>query len=829
MASLSVRDITIGEGEVFVDVVVRLDAPSANTVTVSYSYSTSTTNVGSDFPAFGGNLTFAPGETLKSVRVQLRDDTTVEGPENFQFVLRNATGATLSRAEAEITIIDNDTIVETPRLFVDDVWIDEKQGTASFVVRLGQGLGESANSGVSVAYSTRDGTAIAGQDFVAASGTLTFAPGESVKTVVVDLIDDALAEPVERFDFVLSNPVGAAIGDGQARGEIALSDGTISAQPRISVADITASEADRFIDVPVRLHAPSANTVTVSYSYSTSTTNVGSDFPAFGGNLTFAPGETLKSVRVQLRDDTTVEGPENFQFVLRNATGATLSRAEAEITIIDNDTIVETPRLFVDDVWIDEKQGTASFVVRLGQGLGESANSGVSVAYSTRDGTAIAGQDFVAASGTLTFAPGESVKTVVVDLIDDALAEPVERFDFVLSNPVGAAIGDGQARGEIALSDGTISAQPRISVADITASEADRFIDVPVRLHAPSANTVTVSYSYSTSTTNVGSDFSAFGGNLTFAPGETLKSVRVQLRDDTTVEGPENFQFVLRNATGASLANSSAQMTILDDDGVRPLLSHGRSNDLYVIDSAAVDFLEAADGGFDTVRSSVSFTLPPSLEGVILAGNALNAVGNDAANFFRGNALNNTIDGRGGIDTVAFTGRDIDYTISGSVASWTVFRAGEGTDALLSIERLQFSNTILAFDTTPSGNTWGAYALLNAAFDAQPSPTLLGQWTAQLDQLGSLEELARAMIQFYAPGVPNEALVAHLWSTVVEQPLSDVDLAGFVGLIESGALSQASLMVLAATHPLNTAEFVQLVGQPTALDPMWFPIPGGWS
>ena len=64
------------------------------------------------------------------------------------------------------------------------------------------------------------------------------------------------------------------------------------------------------------------------------------------------------------------------------------------------------------------------------------------------------------------------------------------------------------------------------------------------------------------------------------------------------------------------------------------------------------------------------------------------------------------------------------------------------------------------------------------------------------------------------------------WSTVAEAPISPADLAAFVGLIDSGSYTQASLTVLAAMHPFNTDEFVALVGQPMLLGSSWFPLPG---
>jgi len=825
MANLLIDPVVADESSDFVDIVVRLDAAAPSVVTVTYDSSNSTAG-GNDYVYPGGTLTFQPGETSKTVRVQLRPDPAVEPPEVFFFTLRSATGAAIATPATPITLIDNDTVVATPRLFVDDLHVDEKQGVAQFIVRLGRDLGESSNTAVSVRYTTRDLSATAGQDYAATSGLLTFEPGQSVKTVSVPLLDDGLAEGAERFELVLGEAVNASIAQGTALAQIALSDGVGSSQPRISVAPLTVGESNGFIDLPVRLHAPSTLPVTVSYDSSNSTAG-GNDHVYPGGTLIFQPGETLKTVRVQLRDDTGAEPPELFFFTLRNAVNATIETPAVPVTVVDNDTVVETPRLFVDDVHVDEKQGTAQFVVRLGRDLGEAANGVVTVAYTTRDGTALAGQDYAARSGTLSFQPGEVTKTITVDLIDDGLAEPTERFGLVLAAPVNAALGDAHAAAQIALSDGPGGSQPRVEVSPVTVSEGDRFVDLPVRLHAPTTLPVTVSYDSANSTAG-GNDYVYPGGTLVFQPGETLKSVRVQLRDDIVSEGTEVFSFVLRNATNATIPQPSVAVTILDNDGPRPLLSQGFGDDVYTIDTTAVDFIEAADGGFDVVRSSASFTLPAELEGIVLTGSALNATGNDRNNFFSGNASSNTIDGRGGIDTVALASRDSDYAVSGSVASRTITRAGEGTDTLLSIERLQFANVVQAWDTTPGGNTWGAFALLNAAFNQAPDLSLLGQWTSVLDRSnGNMDELARQLIQWYAPGVGNEALVVHLWSTVVETPITPGDLASFVGLIDNGTYTQASLAVLASTHPLNTDEFASLVGQPMLLDPAWFPLPGG--
>jgi peptide/nickel transport system substrate-binding protein len=118
--------------------------------------------------------------------------------------------------EASVRLV---TLCIRPEISVDDVGLDEDE-EATFTVRL-----SSEQTGqVTVGYQTADGTAVAGQDYTASSGTLTFAPGQRSKPVVVDVIDDGTAEPDEHFRLVLSAPSTGTLVDAEARATIAASD-----------------------------------------------------------------------------------------------------------------------------------------------------------------------------------------------------------------------------------------------------------------------------------------------------------------------------------------------------------------------------------------------------------------------------------------------------------------------------------------------------------------------------------------------------------------------------------------------------------------------------
>ncbi|MBK9574017.1 MAG: hypothetical protein IPO43_15430 [Rhodoferax sp.] len=266
---------------------MRLSAPGQNVVTVVYATAgVRAAGSGYDFENASGTLSFAVGETTKVVRVELTQYSAAEGLEHFRLNMSGAVNATIAKATAMVSIVDNDTLADTPGVFVRDVVVDEKAGTASFVVMLGGPKGQTSNSTVTVDYATGDATATAGSDYTASSGTLTFAAGETVKTVVVDITDDATTEGLERFNLNLSNASGATILDGVGVAEIGANDASALSLPQLTVADLVVSEGDGYVDIVVRLSAPGQNVVTVVYTTAgVSAAGSGYDFENASGTL----------------------------------------------------------------------------------------------------------------------------------------------------------------------------------------------------------------------------------------------------------------------------------------------------------------------------------------------------------------------------------------------------------------------------------------------------------------------------------------------------------------------------------------------------------------
>ena len=339
-------------------------------------------------------------------------------------------------------------------LSIDDVTVTEGHvGTvdAAFTVT----LSETTTDVVTVDFTTVPITAIDPDDYVSTSGTLTFQPGETTKPIVVKVEGESLDEDDETFGVDLSNAVNAPIAKSQGVGTITdddpLSSLSIAATP-ISVNEGDTGTVDATFTVT--LTPATGRTVSVGFATAPGGATSPADFAAKTGTLTFDPGETTQTIVVSVKGDTTVEPDETFHVDLAAAVKAVIGTTRATATIVDDDRGTIT----IGSVSVDEgNSGTvdATFPVT----LSAPATTTVTVGYATADDSATAPGDYIPASGTITWAPGESSKSVTIDVVGDTFPEPNETFKVNLANPVNAAIAVGSGTGTIA-DDGDIVGTP---------------------------------------------------------------------------------------------------------------------------------------------------------------------------------------------------------------------------------------------------------------------------------------------------------------------------------------------------------------------------------
>jgi hypothetical protein len=289
-------------------------------------------------------------------------------------------------------------------------------------------------SPIEVSYATTDGTAKAGEDYIAKSGTLTFAPGKTKKTVSVQVVGDDVMEPDEQFTITWSI-VGSTFSS-TATGTILTDD--LPAINASSASTLEGGSGDTSqLSFRVVLNPPVTFPVTVGYATKDDTAKAGTDYTTTAGTLTFAPGESQKTVAVPVIGNSYKEAYKTLWLVLANPGNATLGRATARGKIRNDDQLplltITVPAPFREG---DAARKRAVFVGKLSSPMA----TAVSVGYATKDGTATAGADYTATTGTVTFPPGQTTAKIEVPIVDDPAWEETENFRLHLDKPANLII-----------------------------------------------------------------------------------------------------------------------------------------------------------------------------------------------------------------------------------------------------------------------------------------------------------------------------------------------------------------------------------------------------
>jgi VCBS repeat-containing protein len=399
--------------------------PDANTALTVTAFDATSTRGATVVVGANGSYTYDPRTSVELGN--LAEGATLE--DTFTYTVSDGQGGT-DVATVRITVTGK-ADAPPPTISVGDATIAEgNSGTTNLVFTVT--LSAAATNVVTVNYATANVTATSGVDYTATTGTLTFAVGETSKTISVPITGDTVDEPNETFELNLSAPVNATLADSQATGTITDDDAapTISITPTTTVTEGDSGTVNATLTVT--LSNASSQSVTVAYTTQNGTAVAPGDYTTTSGTLTFAPGETSKTITVPIAVDNATESSENFKVVLSAPTNATLGTAEGTVTITDDDG-PGTVQFSSSTYTVDESAGTITITVtRTG---GDAA--GVTVQYATSNGTAIAGSDYTTTSGTLTFAAGETSKTFTIPILVDAVLEQNETLNLTLSSPGG--------------------------------------------------------------------------------------------------------------------------------------------------------------------------------------------------------------------------------------------------------------------------------------------------------------------------------------------------------------------------------------------------------
>ncbi|MFL6864142.1 MAG: Calx-beta domain-containing protein, partial [Allosphingosinicella sp.] len=666
--TLSIADVTKTEGDSGTQTytfTVSLSSPApAGGVTFDIATADGTaTSADGDYVARAlTGQTIPAGSTSYTFDVTVGGDLKIDANEGFFVNVTNVVGANVGDGQATGTITNNDVL---PTVSVGDATVVEGNGGVSYLV-FTVSLNKAWTDAVTIDYATSNGTATAGADYLAIGGSLSFAAGETSKTVSVPVIGDHVAELAETVNLTLSNVSGATIADGGAVGTItdddfvnyfSLASGNFSENwtdtSRISanddwskiasirgyLGDIDPAGAVTGVDPRTLTGANNgAIDVIANLNATTSTSGGVGEFqladPTIGlqGSGTAdapsivlfldASGRTDIHLTANLRDiDTTADNAVQQVAVQyrtdpngawTNAPGGyfadvTTGGSATQVTALDitlppeaNNAPTLQVRILttnaagndewvgIDDIVVSSAQAAtpsyaiADAAVFEGTTLGEPTPIAFTV---TRTGDAsqagdvdyaitFPGGGFSAGasdltselSGSVHFNAGETSATITLGIVADFTPEADEAFTVTLSNPSSGTITHASATGTIVNDDG---APPFVSISDVTQVEGDTGTSVFTFTVTRTGGTGAFSVDYATAdgSASAASDYAAKSGTLDFAAGETSKTISVTVNGDLAGETSETFSVNLANPTGfAVLADATGTGTILNDD-----------------------------------------------------------------------------------------------------------------------------------------------------------------------------------------------------------------------------------------------------------------------
>lgn len=523
---------------------------------------------GTDYQPLAGYVTIAPGQTTAEVLVIPINDDLGEPAQSIVIQLRSASHYRVATPSLATASLVDDGDLPVVSLNIMDGIVAEKSSPdhGSFrITTTGTGSGN-----LTVKYQVT-GTATSGDDFNALSGTLSIGKN-AVSNITVTIRNDSIPEDAETIIITLLPDASYQL-DLTTQGTMVIRDDDAAQMVSVStdLTSITEGATGRFF-----FARSGTTTSSLDLSYTMGGTAGSSDYTAPSGTVTIPAAAVGAYVDIVTTNDTAAEGVETIQVTIDPDTGGTrtygLETPSATLKVLDNDSGFTNTVAFAETSGtVSEDSGTISVPVnRTGGGLGTTS---CSVEYAVRFSTAQgAGVDFLAPPARLDFAPGETVKNIAIEIIDDLLTEGVEAIVLELRNPTLAAIASATARSTVFIRDN----EPRISIeaTDPFTYELADTAEFRISRKGTTVGALVVPLAVS-GTAVSGVDFTPLPSSVTIPDGAAFTTLTLTTLENPATNAPLTVELALA-PSGTSLPGlrSSATATLGDAQSDNPPLLH---------------------------------------------------------------------------------------------------------------------------------------------------------------------------------------------------------------------------------------------------------------
>ncbi|MDI6734175.1 MAG: Calx-beta domain-containing protein [Patescibacteria group bacterium] len=585
LPAISIDNIALKEGDsgnkAFI-FPITLSHQSVQTITVDWSTQDSTAKVSNnDYQLASGTVIFAPFTTSTSATVWTIGDFTYEENEEFLVTLaNNSLNSTLASSTGKGVIL-NDDFLPLVRFASANSSVNESVATITLPISLTNMTADEVRVDYAVLMGPKT-TATGGQDYQFMPGTAVIVPNTTSTTISFNVLEDVIDEDNEIVTIALSNAVNADI-TSPTEHTLTISDND-TAGIAVSKSALTVAEGGASDSYSIRLESePLANvTITLVPNVQLSTSPSTLTFTSINWNIP-------QTVTVTAFDDTMVEG-DHTGAIVQTVSSADLkynviSIPNVTATIADND----LPNISIANVsTLEGNIGTTPFIFQIS--LSGISNVPVSVSYATEDGSAKMPQDYVATTGIIVFAVGETEKAITVYVNGDTVFESDETFNILLSDAVGSNIINGTGIGTVRNDDQL----PIIQFTDssVSGKESITSFNIPVSLSAISLDQVNVNYLVTGGTASLDTDFVLASGTVSIPAGFNEGEILLRVTDDKIRESDETIEITLVNPVNAVLGvNTKFIYTILDDDILGGVSIEGIRSTI-----AAVSWISAVEG-----------------------------------------------------------------------------------------------------------------------------------------------------------------------------------------------------------------------------------------
>ncbi len=553
---------TVGEGVGTFSITAIRSGALFVPASVNYNTLDGTANAGLDYRATNGTLVFPAGVTAKTITLSITNDTIVEDNETFQVQLSNPTNCLLGLQSITTVIITNNDFGGVINFSTNNYAVTEGGTNAIITLVRSNGLA----SGVTVDFLTADGSAIAGVDYSNVTQTVTFTNGETTKKIRVPILNNTVVGGNTTVLLSLNYATGGGSIGTRNLATLTISEDDLGGKFSFIKTNYSASEGATNFYVNIIRTGGKASGVSVDYFTTSGTATSDVDYGNVNNTLTFAAGETNKVIAIPIIQDTLVEGNESFTLTLANPQGgATLTTNNvATLTILDDENSVS-----LSNATVTVSEGIGNVVVTLVRsGV---LTSPVTVNFATADGTALAGSDYRATNGTVTIPANVNSKTISIPIINDTVVENDETFTFTISNPQGggAQLG-GNATETITIQDNDTAGTIQFGAASFSGTEGGTAA-IKVTRTGGLASGISASFVMSGGTATSGLDYTDMSGTITFAAGETNKTILVPIIADSIVETTETVNLSLSGPYVGSPATAILSLADKPDVNAVPI------------------------------------------------------------------------------------------------------------------------------------------------------------------------------------------------------------------------------------------------------------------